>query len=161
VRIDETYIRIRGQWRYLYRVIDKHGTSVDVLLTARLDLEAAKRFVRKMLQDQPLLSPDRIGTDAAGPYPPAIRAARKAGLLARTPLHDVTKHLQQRIESDPFRVKRAMARVGGFQSFHTARRTIQGFEAMLWLAQRVRLCGCLDGVRAEPPAVGLFRTFGG
>ena len=67
-----------------------------------------------MLQEQPLLSPDRIGTDAAGPYPPAIREARKAGLLARMPVHYVTKHLQQRIESDHFRVKRPMPRVGGF-----------------------------------------------
>jgi transposase-like protein len=133
VRIDETYIRIRGQWRYLYRAIDKHGTPIDFLLTARRDLVAAKRFFRKMLEDQPLLSPDRIGTDAAGPYPPAIAATRKAGLLACTPVHYVTKHLQQGIESDHFRVKRPMPRIGGFQTFHTARRTIQGFEAMLWL----------------------------
>jgi transposase-like protein len=48
-------------------------------------------------------------------------------------VHYVTKHLQQGIESDHFRVKRAMPRVGGFHSFPTARRTIQGFEAMLWL----------------------------
>ncbi len=116
-RVDETYIRIRGQWRYLYRAIDKHGRPADFLLTAKRDLEAAKRFFRKMLQDQPLLSPNRIGTDAAGPYPPAIRAARKAGLLARTPLHYVMKHLQQGIESDHFRVKRAMPRIGSFQSF--------------------------------------------
>jgi IS6 family transposase len=53
--------------------------------------------------------------------------------LARTPLHYATKHLRQRIESDHFRVKRPMPRVGGFQSFTTARRTIPGFEAMLWL----------------------------
>ncbi len=57
VRIDETYIKIRGQWRYLYRAIEKHGTPVDFLLTAKRDLDAAKRFFRKMLQDQPLLSP--------------------------------------------------------------------------------------------------------
>ena len=86
VRIDETSIKIRGQWRYLYRAIDKHGTPVDFLLTAKRDLEAAKRFFRKALQDQPLLSPDRIGTDGAGSYPPAIAAARKDGLLARTPV---------------------------------------------------------------------------
>ncbi len=79
----------------MYRAIDKHGTPVDFLLTAKRDLEAAKRFFRKALKDQPLLSPDRIGTDGAGAYPPAITAARKDGLLARTPLHYVTKHLQQ------------------------------------------------------------------
>ncbi len=70
---------------------------------------------------------------ARGSYPPAITATRKAGLLARTPVHYVTKHLQQGIESDPFRVKKPMPWVGCFQSFATARRTIQGFEAMLWL----------------------------
>ena len=101
------YIKVRGPWRYLYRAIDKHGTPVDFLLTAKRDLEAAKRdleaakrdleaakrFFRKALKDQPLLSPDRIGTDGAGSYPPAIAAARKDGLLARTPVHYVTKYL--------------------------------------------------------------------
>ena len=93
IRVDETYIRLRGEWRYLYRAIDKPGTPVDFLLTAKRDLEAAKRFFRKMLQDQPLLSPDRIGTDAAGLYPSAIRAAKEAGLLARTPLHYIIKRV--------------------------------------------------------------------
>jgi transposase, IS6 family len=133
IRIDETYIKIRGQWRYLYRAIDKHGTPVDFLLSAKRDLNAAKRFFRKMLEDQPLLAPDRIGTDGAGTYPPAIVTARNDGLLARTPIHHVTKHLQQGIESDHFRLKKNMPRIGGFRSFATARRTIQGFEAMLWL----------------------------
>jgi IS6 family transposase len=133
VRIDETYIKVRGQWRYLYRALDKHGTPVDFLLTAHRDLGAAKRFFRKMLEDEPLLSPDRIGTDGASPYPAAFVEAKKDALLPRTPVHYVTKHLQQGIESDHFRVKKNMPRVGGFQSFHTARRTLQGFEAMLWL----------------------------
>src|SRR4051812_42951169 len=104
-------------------------------------LEAAKRFFRKALQDQPLLSPDRIGTDGAGSYPPAIAESRKAGLLARVPVHYVTKHLQQGIESDHFRVKQPMPRVGCLQSFHTARRTIQGFEAMLWLRKGFGFAG--------------------
>src|SRR4051794_34679917 len=133
IRIDETYIKIRGQWRYLYRAVDKHGTPVDFLLSAKRDLNAAKRFFRKMLEDQPLLAPDRIGTDGAGAYPPAIVTARNDGLLARTPIHSITKHLQQGIESDHFRLKKNLPRIGGFRSFNTARRTIQGFEAMLWL----------------------------
>src|SRR5215212_9813374 len=129
IRIDETYIKIRGQWRYLYRAIDKHGTPVDFLLTAKRDLEAAKRFFRKLLQDQPLLSPDRIGTDAAGSYPPAITAARKDGLLARVPVHYVTKPLQQGIESHHFRVKRPMPRVGCFQAFHFRPSTRRGVRS--------------------------------
>ncbi|TXN73010.1 IS6 family transposase [Methylobacterium sp. WL6] len=133
VRIDETYIKVRDGWRYLYRAIDKHGNPVDFLLTADRDLDAARRSFRKMLADEPLLAPDRIGTDGAGPYPRAIAESRQAGLLPRTPIHYVTEHLQQGIDSDHFRVKRSMPRVGGFRSFNTARRAIQGFEAMLWL----------------------------
>ena len=143
IRVDETYVRIRGEWRYLYRAIDKHGEAVDFLLTARRDLDAAKRFFRKMLNDGALLSPDRIGTDGAGTYPGAIAAARKEGRLARDPVYYVTKHLQQQqgIESDHFRLKKNMPRVGGFQSFNTARRSIQGFEAMLWLRKGFGFAG--------------------
>ena len=94
-----------------------------------------------MLSAEPLLASDRIGTDGAGPYPPAIAESRKAGLLPRTPIHYVTKHLQQGIESDHIRVKRSMPRVGGFRSFNTARRTIQGFEAMLWLRKGFGFAG--------------------
>ena len=78
-----------------------------------------------------------------GPAPirrPSWRA-RKDGLLARAPVHHVTKHLQQGIESDHFRVKKTMPRVGGFRSFNTARRTIQGFEAMLWLRKGFGFAG--------------------
>src|SRR4051812_46690223 len=100
-----------------------------------------QRFFRKALQDQPLLSPDRIGTDGTGSYPLAIVESRKAGLLARAPVHYITKHLQQGIESDHFRVKRPMPRIGGFQAFHTARRTIRGFEDMLWLRKGFGFAG--------------------
>ena len=131
IRIDETYIKVRGERRYLYRAIDKHGDPVDFLHTANRDLDAAKRFFRKMLADHPLLAPDRIGTDGAGTYSPAIAAAKSDGLLSHATTHYVTMHLQQGIEIDRFRVKQAMPRVGGFRSFNTARRTICGFEAML------------------------------
>src|SRR5690348_11382568 len=114
IRIDETYIKIRGQWRHLYRAIDKHSAPVDFLLTAKHDLKAAKRSFRQMLTDQPLLAPGPIGTDGAGPSPPAIAASKKGGLLPQEPVHYVSKHLRQGIESDHFRVKRPMPRIGGF-----------------------------------------------
>ena len=81
IRIDETYIKVRGEWRYLYRAVDKHGNPVDFLLTTHRDLDAAKRFFRKMLSAEPLFAPDRVGTDGAGTYPPAIAESRKEGLL--------------------------------------------------------------------------------
>ena len=141
VRVDETDVRIRGEWRCLYRAIDKHGEAVDVLLTAKRDLDTAKRFFCRMLTDGPLLSPERIGTDGASTYPGAIAAARMEGRLARDPVHHVTKHLQQGIESDHFQLKKNMPRVGGFGSFNTARRSIQGFEAMLWMRKGFGFAG--------------------
>ena len=133
IRIDETYVKICGKWRYLYRAIDKQGNPIDFLLTAKRDLDAAKRFFRKMLKDEPLLSPAKIGTDGANTFPSAIRTSVDDWHLRPDPVHYVTKHLQQGIESDHFRVKKNMPKIGGFQSFKTARRTIAGFEAMLWL----------------------------
>ena len=137
MRVDETYVRIRGEWRYLYRAIDKHGEAVDFLLTARRDLDAAKRFFRKMLKDGSLLSPDRIGTGRRQHLPGRHRGGcgRKGGSRA-TPVHHVTKHLQQGIESDHFRLKKNMPRVGGFQSFNTAGGPFRGSRPC---------CGCARG----------------
>ncbi|MGV1967505.1 IS6 family transposase, partial [Agrobacterium vitis] len=109
VRVDETYVKIRSKWRYVYRAIDKHGNPVDFLLTAKRDLDAANTF------------------------PSAIKTSVDSGLLHPDPVHYATKHLQQGIESDHFRLKKNMPKIGGVQSFNTARRTIAGFEAMLWL----------------------------
>ncbi|MEJ8476668.1 IS6 family transposase [Roseibium algae] len=141
VRIDESYVRIKGQWRYLYQAIDKHGNPVDFLLAAKRNLNSAKRFFREMLKGAPLLSPGIIGTDGAGTFPPAIGDAVDGGLLPPDPVHYVTKHLQQGIESDHFRVKKSMPKVGGFRSFNSARKSITDFEAMLWLKKGFGVTG--------------------
>ena len=141
IRVDETYVKIRGEWRYLYRAVDKHGSPVDFLLTAHRYLAAAKHFFRKAMKDHPVLSPSTIGTDGANVYPTAIKDGVDARLLPSTLDHRVTKHLQQVIESDHFRVKQMMPKVGGFRSFATARRTIAGFEAMLWLRKGLGFAG--------------------
>lgn len=88
---------------------------------------------RKMLKDEPLLSPGKIGTDGANTFPSTIKTAVDNGLLHPNPVHYVTKHLQQGIESDHIRIKKNMPKISGFQSFKTARRTIAGFEAVFWL----------------------------
>ncbi|KAF2988969.1 hypothetical protein MJC1_03929 [Methylocystis sp. MJC1] len=134
-------VKIRGEWRYLYRAIDKRGVPVDFLLTAKRDLAAAKRFFRKALKDQPLLAPGKIGTDGASVYPKAIDDAAKDGLTPSGVLHRVSKHLHQGIESDHFHLKKNMPKIGGFQSFATAKRTIAGVEAMLWLKKGFGFAG--------------------
>lgn len=72
----------------------QHGNPVDFLLTAKRDLDAAKRFFRKMLKDEPLLSPEKIGTDGTNTFPPAIKTSVDDGLLHPHSVHYVTKHLQ-------------------------------------------------------------------
>jgi transposase-like protein len=86
--------------------------------------------------------------------------AARRGLLARTPVHYVAKHLRQGIESDHFWVKRPMLRVGGFRSFHTARRTICGFEAMVWLRMGLAL-PARGPFASSTVARGLLRTSAG
>lgn len=75
VRIDQTYVKIRGKWRCLYRVIDHHSSPVDFLLTAQRDLDAAKRFFRNMLKDKPLLSQGKISAVGAYTFPTTSKAA--------------------------------------------------------------------------------------
>ncbi len=74
----------------------------------------------------PLLS---AGADGATIYPVAIRDSADEGLVTASVFHHLSKHLQQVIESDHFRVKQMMPKAGGFRSFATARRVIAGFEA--------------------------------
>jgi hypothetical protein len=158
IRIDETYVKIRGQWRYLYRAIDKHGNPVDFLLTAKRDLDAAKRFFRKMLKDQPLLAPDRIGTDGAKTFPAAIKACEEAGLLPQNPTRHVTKILQQGDWKRSFPGGAKHAESGLFPILRHSAANYQRLRGNALAPQRVRLCLWMDGARAEPFARNLLRT---
>ena len=111
----------------MYRAIDKRGNPVDLLLTSKRGLYAAKRFFRKMLKDEPLLSPNRIGSDRAYTFPSTIKTSVVHGLPRPDPVLYVTRYLQQGIESDHFRIKKNMPRIGGFSSFNAALRAIAGF----------------------------------
>jgi len=133
VRVDETYIKVKGQWKYLYRAIDKDGTAIDFLLTARRNIKAAQRFFRKAFKEHRLFAPTHICTDKASTFPKAIQAMKQESIFPNDCSHETKKSLQQRIENDHFRLKRVIPRNGCFQSFHTARRTLKGYEALLWI----------------------------
>jgi hypothetical protein len=92
VCIEETYIKVRGQWRYLYRAIDKHGTPVDFLLTARRDLEGAKRFLVRCSRTSPCWHPTGSAQTEPVPIHRPLRLPGKTG--------SCRKPLQQGIESD-------------------------------------------------------------
>src|SRR6202051_1536112 len=80
-RVDETYIRVKGRWCYLYRAIDSAGATIDFLLSAKRDAAAAKRLFRKALRDRSHPQPRVINTDLAPIYASAIPAIKKERTL--------------------------------------------------------------------------------
>jgi len=80
--VDETYIRVNGVWRYVYRAVDQHGQIIDVLVSARRDADAAGRFFRRALSTLKV-KPSEVVTDAAAIYPGRPRRAHSAGVAPR------------------------------------------------------------------------------
>jgi transposase, IS6 family len=129
-RVDETYVKVKGGWCYLYRAIDSTGATIDVLLSASRDAHAAKRLFRKALSTPSHPQPRVINTDLAPIYPSAIPAIKKEGTLRRRCRHRPVQYLNNIIEQDHRAIKRRINAKQGFREFHAARRTIQGYEAM-------------------------------
>src|SRR6266540_151125 len=78
-RVDETYVKIRGKWYYLYRAVDSTGQTIDFMLSAKRDARAAKRFFRKMLKLPQHSSPRVINVDQNRAYPPAVEELKESG----------------------------------------------------------------------------------
>ena len=129
-RVDETYVRVKGRWCYLYRAIDSAGSTIDFLLSARRDAHAAKRLFRKALNDPSHPQPRVINTDLAPIYTSAIPAIKKEGTLRLRCRHRPVQYLNNIIEQDHRAIKRRVNAKQGFREFQAARRTIQGYEAM-------------------------------
>ena len=123
-RFDETYIKIRGQWKYLYRVVDKHGDTIDFLLTAKRDTKAALRFLRQAIRNNG--TPVKINIDKSGSNTAAIEAYNKdsgATIEIRQ-----CKYLNNIVEQDHRRVKQKTRAALGFKAFYSAHATLQGVE---------------------------------
>ena len=82
-RVDETYVKVKGRWMYLYRAVDSHGQTIDFLLSAKRDTEAAKRFFRKALAQPHTVNPRTITVDKNRAYPRAAAEMKRAGELWR------------------------------------------------------------------------------
>ena len=83
-RVDQTYIKIKGKWSYLYRAVDSTDQTIDFMLSSKRDTKAAKRFFRKMLKAPKHQSPRVINVDRNNAYPPAVEELKEEGLLAMT-----------------------------------------------------------------------------
>ena len=129
-RVDETYILVKGQWKYLYRAVDSEGNTLDFLLSAKRDAKAAKRFFRKTLNAAYTQPPRVINVDKNAAYPPAIEQLQKNKTLPKRTKLRYVKYLNNIVEQDHRFIKRLTKPGMGFQSINTARRTIRGFEAI-------------------------------
>ena len=144
-RMDETYILVGGQWKYLYRAVDRLGQTVDFLLTARRDVAAARRFFERAINLHDL--PEKITIDKSGANTAAVR-----GLVEDSGLHielRQSKYLNNIIEQDHRAIKRRLRPMLGLKSFHSARRLIAGIETMHMIAKGQMNC---PGGKAVPAA---------
>ena len=121
---------MKGRWCYLYRAIDSAGATIEFLLSAFRDADAAKRLFRKALSSLSHPQPRVIHTDLAAIYTSAIPAVKKEGTLRRRCRHRPVQYLNNIIAQDHRAVKRRMNAKQGFREFQAARRTIQGYEAI-------------------------------
>ena len=125
-RMDETYIKVKGVWKYLYRAVDKQGKTVDFLLTAKRDMAAAKRFFDKAIEASG--DPDRVAMDESGVNKAAIdaiNASRDVPILLRQ-----VKYLNNIVEQDHRAIKRVTSPMLNFKSFRSASSVLAGIELM-------------------------------
>ena len=129
-RVDETYVRVKGRWCYLYRAIDSRGATIDFVLSALRDAAAARRLVRKALTAPSHPQPRVIHTDQARLYGAAIPAVKTEGPRRRRCRHRPVRYLTNLLEQDHRAITRRVKAKPGFRECHAARRTIEGYEAM-------------------------------
>ena len=129
-RVDETYVKVKGEYKYLYRAVDSSGQTLDFMLSAKRDTKAAKRFLKKALKARHTQTPRVINVDKHAAYPPAVDELKKEETLTEDTELRPIKYLNNLIEQDHRRIKRLVKPGLGFDSFNTARRTLKGYEAM-------------------------------
>ena len=125
-RMDETYIKVKGVWKYLYRAVDRDGKTIDFLLTAKRDKAAAKRFFDKAMQANGV--PEKVTMDKSGANKAAIdeiNANREKPMVVRQ-----VKYLNNIVEQDHRAMKRITKSMLGFKSFQSAKNILAGIELM-------------------------------
>ncbi len=112
--VDETYLKVRGRWSYLYRAVDRDGNLIDAMLSEHRDMKAAKAFFRSARATMGF-RPDRVTTDGHGSYPRAIRT-----VLGKTVRHRTSAYLNNRLEQDHRGIKGRIRCMRGFKSHDAA-----------------------------------------
>ena len=129
-RIDETYINVKGEDKYLYRALDSTGQTIDFLLTAERDMAAAKRFLRRAIEASNNAMPRVMNVDKNPAYPAAMEALKTEGAVPRRVALRQCKYLNKVIEQDHRMVKKRVWLAKGYGTFQAAWRTLQGIETV-------------------------------
>src|SRR5918997_914882 len=122
--VDETHLKVRGRWCYLYRAIDRDGHLVDAMLSEHRDMAAAQAFFRSA-KAATGVTPDQVTTDGHGSYPRAIRSA-----LGRRVVHRTSAYKNNRLEQDHRGVKGRTRCMRGFKSFVSAERFCRSYDEL-------------------------------
>jgi len=150
-RVDETYIKIKGQWVYLYRAVEKQGRTVDFLLSKRRDMAAAKRFFSLAVRNNG--SPRVITLDGYAASHLAVAKLKATGTLPRRVRIRSCKYLNNVIEQDHRRIKQRVRPMLGFKRFETAAVTIRGIELAEKIKKNQFNLKTLTGKPATAPAL--------
>jgi transposase-like protein len=128
-RMDETYVRVKGQWKYLYRAVNKQGNTVDFLLRAHCDKAAARRYFEKAIDRNG--EPETITVDESGANLAALEALEALNAERPTPIKvRQNKYLNNIVEQDHRAIKRIVKPMMGFKNFRCARIILVGIEIM-------------------------------
>ena len=125
-RMDETYVKVKGQWKFLYRAVDKGGNTVDFLLRAHRDKAAARRYFEKAIDQNG--EPETITVDKSGANLAALEALN-AGRATPIRIRQ-NKYLNNLVEQDHRAIKRIIKPMMGFKDFRCARIILAGIEVM-------------------------------
>ena len=129
-RVDETYVKVKGQWIYLYRAVDSEGNTIDFYLSESRDKQAAKRFFKKALAASHICKPRIITVDKNPAYPVAIQDLKEEKSMPKGIQIRQVKYLNNIVEQDHRFIKKRIRPMLGLKSFRTAKRIIAGIEAM-------------------------------
>ncbi|WP_305812742.1 IS6 family transposase [Photobacterium leiognathi] len=133
-QLDETYVKVKGKWFYLYRAINKQGETLDFYFSKKRNKYSAYQFLKRCLKYYPLdKQPKTLNTDKHSSYANAIARLKKEGYLRKDVKQRQVKYLNNGIESDHSPIKKLIMATSGFKVQKRAWATIQGFESMRML----------------------------
>ena len=136
-RVDETYLKVKGKWTYLYRAVDRDGQTLDFMLSERRNLGSARRFFKKAIAANGV--PDKIVIDKSGANLAGVQAVNTilkiTGYSKMIEIRQI-KYLNNILEQDHRFIKRITNQMLGFKAFHSAAATIAGIEVAHMIRKR-------------------------